>query len=200
MTVKELFELISKLYGIHDIFKYADESGIGISYYLIQDDNTLTLDSGLDYASGRQIMEQNIRDQVQGSYLDSKHIEEEIEKFVVFGLRNNLLPISNKPIQLFTEMIVIHELSHFLEQQDLASKLNLKFNCCDNKIGEMIETEANIVAELTGAFQDLVHNKRFGEILNNLISQRYNDFSPELMKISMSRTLVHIEGDKLYRC
>jgi hypothetical protein len=200
MTVKELFEFISQLYGIHDIYKYTDEGGIGISYYLIQNDNTLKLDSGSDYVSGRMIMEQNISNQIQGSYLDSKHIEGESLDFIILGLRSDLLPKQNESIQLFTEMIIIHELSHFIEQQNITSRLNLNFNSCDRKIGEMIEKEANKVADLTGTFQDLVHNKQFGEILNHLVSRRYNNLSPEFMRISMSKTLIHIEDDEPYKC
>lgn len=200
MTVKELYEFLSQLYGINDIYKYAKENGIEISYYAIQNDNTLTLVSGREFKSGTVIMEQNIGSQIQGAYLDNQNIEGESENFILLSLRNNLLPNENESISLFTEMIAIHELAHFIDQQNLVSRLDIKLDGCDNEVGSSIEREANKVAEQTGVFQDLVHNRNFGGILNHLIRSRYGNLYPKFMKISMSKTLIHIENSKFYRC
>ena len=100
-------------------------------------------------------------------------------------------------------MIVLHELAHLIDQQNLIDELDIVLNDCDFSIGDNISLRAERVDE------DLTHNKVFGAILNNLI-QRENrgDTAAYLLRLAMSKTLIDIEeaivnnemDEGFYRC
>jgi len=201
MTVSKIYKNVAKLYGIESVFKYAKKNNIEVSFYSINQANELILVEGRGNSFGEQIMMNNIGNNTQGSYLDNQHLlEYEDANFILLSLRDTILPNKNEIISLFTEMIVIHEMAHLIDQHNLLGLCAYQLTECDRIIGERIQVEANRIADRIGSFQDMVHNHRFGGILNHLIKSRYADLSPYFMKISMSRTLIETEDNNFYMC
>ena len=199
MTLQDIFDFVARLYGIQTIFEHAAENDIEISYYVINKSNELILAAGNEL--GESIVPQNIGPNIQGLYQDNQRRPNcKGTKYILLSLRENLLPKGNEMVSLFVEMMIIHELAHFIDQQDLLKLCGIQLTDCDLLIGKRIENEAQVVADRTLAFPDSFHNQRFGAILNHLISLRYEVMSPEFIRKSMSRTLIDPPDIGFYRC
>jgi hypothetical protein len=199
MTVKIAYNQVANLYGISELFDYVTERNIGISYYIVNEKNEAIRQDGEGNSEGEKIMKINLGSDTQGSYLDNQKIENYSgENFILLSLRNSLV---GRSISVFAEMIVIHELAHLIDQQDLTGILNIQETDCDLIIGGRIQEEADLTADKQGVFIDLVHNQKFGAILNCLIRRRYNHLAPQFVQIAMSRTLPEKNDDiDFYSC
>lgn len=91
------------------------------------------------------------------------------ESFEIFMINNDLLRDDDEEL---IELIIFHEVCHFLEQTEKFKILITEFANDEIIVGERIETIANKIDEMIGGWgNDKHHNKIFGSILFHFLKR-----------------------------
>jgi hypothetical protein len=94
--------------------------------------------------------------------LSDKYIE-------VFMISDNLLNCEDYEL---IELVIFHEVCHFIEKTDKLKILNIEFSNDEIAVGKFIQDFANHINEFTGGWGvDINHNEIFGSILFHFIKQ-----------------------------
>ena len=181
--VEKLYRAVASRYGIETILDTPN-----VSFYAIASGKAILEQEQILNQALHEIVVKNTDSKVFAFYVDNSTFKTPTENlFFALGIRKNMLPKTLEHIPLLTEMIVLHELAHLIEQQNLGGQLEIELNDCDKAIGLKIETRAASTQE------DLTHNNQFGAILSNLI-RRQNQSNPQnSLRAAMSKTLQDIE-------
>lgn len=181
--VEKLYRAVASRYGIETILDTPN-----VSFYAIASGKAILEQEEILNQALHEIVVKNTDSKVFAFYVDNSTFKTPAENlFFALGIRKNMLPKTLEHILLLTEMIVLHELAHLIEQQNLGGQLEIELNDCDKAIGLKIETRAASMQE------DLTHNNQFGAILSNLI-RRQNQSNPQnSLRAAMSKTLQDIE-------
>lgn len=87
----------------------------------------------------------------------------------VFMFRSELVELDD--IQL-RELLVFHEICHFLEKTGFYQELGLEFSDDEVRVGNEVQTIANRIDNMTGGWgDDKDHNPAFGSILFHYLKQ-----------------------------
>ena len=180
--IETIFRVVASKFNLPDVF--LKHTG----FYKIKD-------AEIEYTSGLQndILEDIARQETSrggayGFYLDTKYLEVE-ELIAALGLQRNLIPYDETSPNELAEMIVLHEITHLIDMQDLKNNVGIELTECDIAIGEKIEKHLNKYDT------DIVHTKEFVGILNNLIKRVYPDEYVHKLRVAMSKTVIDIESD-----
>lgn len=198
--VKQLYRAIASKYDVELVF-----SNPNVNFYRIVDGIAIPEQQPILNMQLHNAILESTGKNVYAFYADSSNLQASEDNLTFafgLGIRENLLPNDMNSITLFTEMIVLHELAHLIDQQNLIDQLGIVLNDCDKKIGFFIAERAAYIDE------DLTHNNVFGAILNHLI-YRNNQIDPHYsLRLAMSKTLLDIEqaiidneiDDSVYQC
>ncbi|WET03928.1 hypothetical protein P0R33_06215 [Flavobacterium sp. YJ01] len=181
--VEKLYRAVASRYGIETILDTPN-----VSFYAIASGESILEQQQILNQALHEIVVKNTNSEVFAFYVDNSTFKIPTENlFFTLGIRKDMLPKTLEDIPLFTEMIVLHELSHLIEQQNLGGQLEIELNDCDKAIGLKIEKRAASMQE------DLTHNNQFGAILSNLIRRQNQNNPQNALRAAMSKTLQDIE-------
>ncbi|MNL05883.1 hypothetical protein D3C87_1264990 [compost metagenome] len=181
--VEKLYRAVASRYGIETILDTPH-----VSFYAIASGKAILEQEQILNQALHEIVVKNTDSEVFAFYVDTLNFTIPAENLAfALGIKKDMLPQTLEDIPLLTEMIVLHELAHLIEQQNLAGQLEIELNDCDKVIGLKIEKRAASMQ------QDLTHNNQFGAILSNLVRRQNQNNPQSSLRAAMSKTLQDIE-------
>jgi hypothetical protein len=198
LTTAELYRSIALRYGLESVLN----DNI-TNYYFISGGKANLEGNTVLNEKLHEVVIQSTDENVFAFYVDTLNFEIPQENLTsALGIKEDLLPETLQELDLLTEMIVLHELAHLIDQQNLADELGILLSDCDRIIGGRIAQRAAVLND------DLTHNENFGAVLHNIIRTHEMHDTAASIRSAMSKTLIDIEdaivsgetNDDFYRC
>ncbi|HNP17126.1 MAG TPA: hypothetical protein PKL31_01725 [Fulvivirga sp.] len=181
--IETLFKSIAKKYDIENVFSMCEEKTGPIAWFTIDERNIAVLESTNIVSSDELTRDANKRDleNISAYYLDSSVPGRE-SNIPIFAYNSNQI-VNN---EFDSELIIVHEISHLIDIQNISENLNISLIEIDKKLGEELDLVADkIMYDFLGGFSDLDHNENFSAILSSLIRRIYPDEVPEKLAKAM---------------